>query len=271
MHDEPGLHARQLAQMLRRCREDAGMSTYALADLSYISQTRITRIENEKLTPTTMDVDALALALGVAPEVRSALMILAQRAIPGHRSSRHLSLQGWSHRMNALTHLVRSSDRVRYFLPAMLVGLLQTYEYAHASVYSPVPFSGDQSGVAATKVARQILLDDETIQFTFLLTRAAVEWKLVPEAQMRRQWARLVEVSRKPNVTLRVLGDGVVGEGPLNTFILYDSRLLTAELFSGEVTLADSVDIAFHERLFDYFLSVAMSEDETREWIQQLI
>jgi hypothetical protein len=39
-------------------------------------------------------------------------------------------------------------------------------------------------------------------------------------------------------VTLRVVDTGhVVADFPMNTFVLYDDRLVTAELFSGEVTL----------------------------------
>ena len=270
-HGTAGLYARQLAQMLRQCRLDAGISGAELARRAYISQARVSRIETGAVAPTIADIEVITQALGVESDIRSALLAVAQQAVSAHRSNRQMSKQGWDNRLDSLTHLVRSCDRVDYFLPAMLTGLLQTYEYAYASVDLPVPFSGDQTRVAANKVARQFLLDDGSIQFTFLLTLSALSWPLVPVEQMRRQWGRLIEISRKPNVSLRVIDtDRVVADGPMNTFVLYDDRLVTAELFSGEVTLPDAEDVKYHRQVFDYFLSVSHTEQETRDLIAAL-
>lgn len=270
-HGTTGLYARQLAQMLRQCRLDVGISGAQLARRAYISQARISRIETGAITPTIADIETITQALGVDTDMRSALLTVARQAIPGYRSGRQMSKQGWDNRLSSLTHLVQSSDHVRFFLPAVPAGLLQTFEYAHASVYTPIPEPGDVTNVAAHKIARQFVLDDP-IQFTFLLTPSAVTWPLVAPEQMARQYQRLIDISLKPNVTLRIVDtDHVVADCPMNTFVLYDDRLVTAELFSGEVTLTDPEDIKYHQQVFDYFLSMSLNDNQTRKWITRNI
>lgn len=268
----PNLYGKQLAQLLKQVRTDAHVSGRELARRSYISQTKISRIESGEVTPSLADVESLIRALNVEDDLAATLRDLAMRSVTEHRSIRQMSQTGWGHRQRVLSQLERSSQRIRYFLPAMLNGLLQTFEYAHASVYSPVHTGGDLTSIAANKVARQAVLDDPNIQFTFVLTHNAITWPLVPPEQLARQHQRLLSLSQQPNISIRVVDSTrpVVGEGPLNTFVIYDDRLLTAENFSGEITLTNPSDIDFHSKLFDYFLAVSHTEQETRELIAAL-
>ena len=61
----------------------------------------------------------------------------------------------------------------------------------------------------------------------------------------------------------------VLGEAPLNTFVVYDQRLVGAEVFSGEIVLTDPRDIAYHLSLFHFFESNALSEAETRSLLAE--
>ncbi|WP_405677842.1 hypothetical protein OG292_25830 [Streptomyces sp. NBC_01511] len=47
----------------------------------------------------------------------------------------------------------------------------------------------------------------------------------------------------------------------MNIFVVYDDRLVTVELFSGEVALRDPRDITQHLNLFDPFWSCALTGD----------
>jgi hypothetical protein len=106
------------------------------------------RIETGVITPTIADIKTITQVLGVDADMRAALLTVARQAIPGYHSGMQMSKQGWDNRLSSLTHLVRPSDHVRSFLPAVPAGLLQTFEYAHASVYTPVPEAGDVTNVA---------------------------------------------------------------------------------------------------------------------------
>jgi hypothetical protein len=152
----------------------------------------------------------------------------------------------------------------------MLTGLLQTPEYAYASVTGAVPTGGAAAPIVSDKIARQDLLHTTTC--TFILMQKAITLPVLGPTGMADQWGRLLEVSRLPNVTLRIVDESQpIREGPMNTFTIYDDRLVTAELFSGMVTLTDIEDIKYHRAVFNYFESVSHDEDQTRELICGLV
>lgn len=66
-----------------------------------------------------------------------------------------------------LAGLEAEAKELRYFLPAMITGLLATPDYVHASL-EHVP--GEVSETVARKLERQAVLQDATKKFTFLLT-----------------------------------------------------------------------------------------------------
>ncbi|MFE9889060.1 Scr1 family TA system antitoxin-like transcriptional regulator [Streptomyces scopuliridis] len=50
----------------------------------------------------------------------------------------------------------------------------------------------------------------------------------------------------------------------LHTFVTYDDRLVTAELFSGQVVLRDPKDADYYRELIDFFAEHSASEDDAR-------
>jgi hypothetical protein len=72
-----------------------------------------------------------------------------------------------------------------------------------------------------------------------------------------------VELCRAPNVEIAVIPQGVeVSASPLNSFVVYDERLVTVEIFSGSIAFRDPRDVAHHLELFEYFLSHALRGDD---------
>ncbi len=85
--------------------------------------------------------------------------------------------RGLEKRQNELAALETSATVFRYFLPAMVTGLLATPEYVRAGLaHSP----GNTAPVVARKLERQAALYDTAKSFTFLLTEQAVRWAVVP-------------------------------------------------------------------------------------------
>ena len=159
--------------------------------------------------------------------------------------------------------LEAEATTLRYFLPAMVTGLLATPEYIRASLgHSPV----DISKTVARKLERQAVLYDNEKRFTFLLTEQAVRWAVVPLAAMAVQIDRLVSISHLPNVRVGVIPLGtVVGSGPMNTFTVYDQRLATVETFTGRIVFQDARDITEHLELFGLYERHALFDEEARE------
>lgn len=259
--------------MLRELRSSAGLSGRQLAKLTHMSQTKISRIESREIVPSIVDVEIIIRALNLDEDTAAELSTLAKRANSEHRSIRLFGRTGWKHKQRELQHLEQASRCIHYFLPAMLTGLLQTPEYARASVESPIPTVRNPLEIARKKVERQAVLNQETTRFNFILTQSALTWPILAAESMVRQYEHLIALSLRPNISIRVLrsAGNILGEGPLNTFVVYDQRMVAAEVFSGEIVLTDPRDIAYHLSLFHFFESNALSEAETRSLLSDCV
>lgn len=179
---------------------------------------------------------------------------------------RELWRRGLETRQDELRSLETSAAEARYFLPAMVTGLLATPAYIRASL-SDSP--DDVSGTVAKKIAWQEVLRDSSCSFTFLLTEQAVRWALLDHGGMVEQAEHLVGVSRLESVRLGVIPLGTaVSQGPMNTFTVYDDELATVEVFTGRLVFRGSHDVATYRELFAMYEEHALFGDEAREQIQ---
>ncbi len=56
----------------------------------------------------------------------------------------------------------------------------------------------------------------------------------------------------------------------MHTFVTYDARLVTAELFSGQLVLRDPKDVESYRGLFDFLAAHALWGAEAREFLRHL-
>ncbi|MFD0348505.1 DUF5753 domain-containing protein [Kitasatospora aburaviensis] len=176
--------------------------------------------------------------------------------------------RGIEKRQAELSSLEAAASELRYFLPAMITGLLATPEYMHASLANT---TGDRTAVVNRKIERQALLYDESKSFTFILTEQAVRWAMLPPLAMAMQIDRLASLSHHPSVRLGLLPIGTpLTRGPMNTFTIYDDRLATVETFTGRIVFRDSKDICQHLEIFTLFEENAVFGEAARgllaEW-----
>ena len=178
--------------------------------------------------------------------------------------------RGLHHRQRELAALEQSATEIRHFLPALITGLLQTPEYMRAAISTPVePAGGDIGKAVAAKLERQAVLHDPGKRFSFLLTESAVRWQLCPPAVMALQLDRLVSLSQLPTVCIGVLPlDRLVPDGAYHGFVTYDRRLVTVELFSGQLVLREPKDFEHYRALFDFFAGRALWDDDARAMMQ---
>lgn len=268
-----GQDRRGLAQSLRALRRDSGLSGERLAKRTHMSQAKISRIETGRVLPSITEVERILKALEVPPDEAAALLALAKIAnidFVTRRKSRRL---GVAHRQRELAALIEQSSHVRFVLPTMLTGLLQTTEYVQSNVHNPMlRISDDQKPVLiAAKGARQEILHRADKHFSFLLTEAAVRCQIVPPAAMAVQVDHLVEVSMMPSVDLEVIPlDVQSSKLPINTFTIYDERLVTVETDTVLMALRDPVDVREHLELFEYYRGNALTGEECREFLRSI-
>ncbi|WP_211212887.1 Scr1 family TA system antitoxin-like transcriptional regulator [Actinopolyspora mortivallis] len=223
---------KNLADTLRRLRKAAGLSGERLAARTAMSQSKISRVESGRVLPTVADVERILTALEVSPEAKEEVLSLTRTANIEYTSVRSSARMGIWRRQAEIKALCESSSTVRHFLPIIPSGLLQTAEYARATL-TPVIEGNPARDVDRAVQARlesQEALNDETRQFHFLLTEQAVRLKRAADSVMVDQLRHMVEVSRRPNVDLAIIpGSALVGASPLNIFVVHDERLVTVK------------------------------------------
>ncbi|MFQ6198121.1 helix-turn-helix domain-containing protein [Streptomyces sp. NPDC000405] len=257
-----------LAETLRMLRKRASRTQVWLAQRCNISQTKLSNIETGRVTPSLIDVELILRAVDAPPELVAEVVALARLANTEWQGKRASWRRGLEKRQAELAGLEAEATTLRYFLPAMVTGLLATPEYIRASLgHSP----GDISKTVTKKLERQATLYDATKRFTFLLTEQAVRWTVVPRAAMAVQIDRLVSLSHLTNVRIGVLPIGAaVLRGPMNTFTVYDQRLATVETFTGRIVFQDARDVAEHLEVFALYEGHALFGEEARsvlgEW-----
>ncbi|MFC0037425.1 helix-turn-helix domain-containing protein [Actinomadura rayongensis] len=261
-----GADRRQLAAALRDLRSASGLSGERLARRCHMSQSKISRIENGRTLPSITDVERILHALGADRDTGEELVRLARTANTEYQDVRASVRQGLHHRQRELAGLDADARRLSFFLPALISGLLQTPAYMKRAMDMAVePAQGDTARAIALKLERQAVLHDASKAFDFLLTEQAVRWRLCPPETMCEQIDRIIALSRLDNVRIGVVHPGRdVEVGPMNTFTVYDDRLVTVEIFTGRVVLRDPKDIAYHRRLFAYFERHALWGDDAR-------
>jgi len=261
--DELGTRRLDLAEALRRLRVDAGLSGNRLAARVAMSQSKISKIENGRVIPTVLDVDRILKALNTPPDLAEQLLGLVRLANTEFHDVRSSLRRGLHKRQQELAGLEASAQHIRYFLPVMITGLLHIPEYARSSLGRT---TADQSATIARRLGRQAILDDLSKTFTFLFTEAAVRWPLCEPVVMATQVEHLIEVAARANVTVGVIPlTATVAEAPLNTFTIYDDRMVTAETIGGLVVMRDPRDVELHREMFTFFAEHAVVDDPAVE------
>lgn len=260
--EQLGRSKADLADRLRELRKQAGLTGDRLAARVNFSQSKISKIENGKLTPTIVDVERVLRALEAPSEVVDEITALARLANTEWEDERTSWRRGLEKRQIELATVESSARELRYFLPSMVTGLLATAEYVRASLdYTP----GDKTKAIARKLERQAVLFDESKRFTFILTEQAVKWAVLKPFAMAAQIERLISLSHVPTVRIGVVPYGTrLSRGPMNTFTIYDDRLVTVETFTGRLVLQDARDVAEHLQLFAIYESCSIFGEQAR-------
>ncbi|MGW6532707.1 helix-turn-helix domain-containing protein [Streptomyces venezuelae] len=261
---------KDLAEAIRGLRRASGLSGERLALRCNMSQTKISRIETGRALPTVIDVERILKALSVPDEVADELIRLARRANVDYASWRAFARVGLHQKQAELAALESSSRVMRHFLPAIPTGLLHIREYATETLTPTVDSdpARDVRRAVEARINRQGILDDSSRSFWFLMTEQAVKWRRARAETMAAQCAHMAEVNRRPNIEIGILPQGMqVAATPMNIFVVYDDRLVTVELFSGEVILRDPRDVSQHLHLFELFWSHAITGNEASNYL----
>ncbi|MEV4112869.1 helix-turn-helix transcriptional regulator [Nonomuraea sp. NPDC049695] len=264
-----------LGGQLRQLREAAHLSGKELAERLRWQPSKVSRLENARQTATEDDVVVWAQAVRASPDTTDELIRQAIALLERHDDWKQRHRSGLAALQEDIRDLEARTKLFRVFEPGIIVGLLQTSEYAR-HVFRKVKrlySAADQIDAAVrVRMQRQEILYDRTRTFRFVVTEAALRTALAPPEVMRGQLDRLLAVSTLPNVEFGVIPfDSELPSSPINGFWIYNEAMVSVATMTKDLVLRDPDDIAFYVRAFDDYAKVAQLEEAGRDIIVRIL
>jgi transcriptional regulator with XRE-family HTH domain len=264
-----------LGGQLRQLRETARLSGKELAERLRWQPSKVSRLENARQTATEDDVVVWATAVHAPPETTDELITQAIALQERHDDYKQRNRSGLAALQEDIRDLESRTKVFRVFEPSIVLGLLQTSEYAR-HVFRKVKrlySAADQIDAAVrVRMQRQEILYDRGRTFRFVLSESALRTRLAPPDVMRGQLDRLLAVSTLPNVDFGIIPFATdLPSSPINGFWIYNEALVGVATMTKDLMLRDPDDIAFYVRAFDDYAKVAEFDEPGRELIIRVL
>jgi len=263
-----------LGKRLRELRQRANMSGRQLAESLSWPPSKVSKLENSRQTPTDDDIKGWTRATGREGETEALLASLHTLEVQHAEWQRQLKA-GLKPHQTEIAELDAKTRLFRAFESTFVPGLLQTAEYARARFAQSITVfkvRNDINEAVQARIQRQDILYRPDKRFYFVLTEAALRYRLCPPEVMLGQLDRLVSLSALPNVKLGIIGfETAYVVAPAHGFWLLDSDCVMVETFSAELNLAQPQEISLYSGIFDALVAVASYGRAARAIINRVI
>jgi transcriptional regulator with XRE-family HTH domain len=255
------------ADQLRTLRERAGLSGKEFAVGMGWHNSKVSKIETGKQTPTDGELiswlDALDVPDTDVTRLRAELRDLRIQQISWRRQLRtgHRARQEEDARTERVAAVIRAVDT------AAVPGLLQTPDYARyifATQVALLDVPDDIEVAVAARMARQQIIYEPGKRIEILVTEAALRQPVCPPEVMAVQLDRLTSAIGLPAVRFGILPlDRRLPHVPWHGYWIVDDTVYV-ENITGEGRVADPDDVAVYHRLTDRLWSAAVEGDQAR-------
>ncbi|MFJ6676415.1 helix-turn-helix transcriptional regulator [Actinosynnema sp. NPDC091369] len=272
--NQTGVSTRGIGFELERLRKAAKLNLQSVAQGLGVSISTISRLENGKREPTVEEVASILTVIGVVGAERHRLLDQA-------RGGSGLGLvEGSNPTVQSRTYLnfeIRATTITNFEL--MLVpGLAQTAEYAFA-IISALMLDQDEPDIearVARRMARQtILARSSPPQVNLIIAEAALRLSVGGREVMARQIHHLIDLSHRPNVSVRVIpADVGPHPGLVGQFVILDFRddptVVHVEDRATGLFLGDPAQVESYRLTLKRLTEVALDEQDS-VWLMSSI
>ena len=263
-----------LGHRLRELRTAANLSGRQLAELLSWPASKISKLENGRQTPSDDDIRAWTRATCGEAETEALLASLHTLEVQHAEWQRQIKM-GLRPHQNEIAQLDATTRLFRAFESTFIPGLLQTAGYARyrfAQSITVFRVKNDINEAVQGRIQRQEMLYRPDKRFHFILTEAALRYRLCPPEVMLGQLDRLVSLSALPNMRLGIIGfETAYVVAPAHGFWLLDNDRVMVETFSAELNLAQPQEIELYAGIFEQMAAVASYGRSARGVITRVI
>lgn len=263
-----------LGQRLRELRQDARLTGRQLAESQCWQPSKVSRIESGKQTPSDADVEAWARSCGLSEAASD--LIASLRSLEGHYIEHRRAFRSGMARFQRTVGEQESEYKViRNFQSSIIPGLLQTAEYARHQFTYRGQYAGSPTDLGesvAARMDRQQILYRPDMKAHFVLTEAALRYRLCPPDVLEGQLDRLLNMA-----TMRAVRLGVISletqyvEAPLHGFSIHDDRMVCVETLTATLRLYESFEINAYLELFAGYAEAAVYGAAARAIISRVL
>jgi len=274
----PTVRRRRLAAELRRLRERAGLTGDDVARRVKWSASKVSRIENAQTTPRVSDIRKLLALYGVEGRDAGELLALAQEAAD----------KGWWEtysptlppEYSALIGMEAEAQSASSWAAQTVPGLLQTADYArevtngYLERIAPVPPSETGRRVEVRLARQQVLTRDNPLELRAVLDQSVLYRRFGNRAVMNSQIKKLLDLSERANISLRILpldGPHPIGTGAFVLLQFGDVHHVThqdvvyIENLTGSRYVEEEDEVYRYRRSFNRLTELALDEAKSRE------
>lgn len=267
-------------ELLRALREETGLSQNQARKAAGVAQSSLSRTEVGQSRPTprlvraVLEVYARQDRSTLTPERITDLIAQAHTLETEHVDARVVLQAGSAHRFQWRIHEAERTARlVRSYHPSVIIGPLQTREYANA-VFTPDAQldAYDAAQSVDARMERAQLLADSGRCWIMLQNEQALRWPVGSYNQHAAQLNSIARVAQQPNISFRILTlDHVAPRpAPVSGFHLYDDAQALVGTESGSALIQDTDYITMYKQLHDELTELALSEEASLELIRNL-
>lgn len=273
----------RFGRLLNDLRTQAGMSQSQAARASGVRQTDISRMEAGRTRITARRVSAL-LAVYSAGENRPELtperiteLVAEARELEHRFADRRVHLQAGEPLNFALrtSTAERSATVVRSYQPLMVLGVLQTPEYASAVFGAGEDVPPDQRDRAVRERMRRwaVLTEEPARRWVLIQTEWALRSPIGSYRLQAAQVRQILATSELPNVRLGVIPLDAVAPHPVTVtgFHLYDDRELVVGTDLGVALSTTPGHVAAYVERFELLESLAVYDEAARELLRAIV
>ncbi|GAA4914192.1 helix-turn-helix transcriptional regulator [Streptomyces coeruleoprunus] len=265
---------RALGQRLREIRKDAGLTARALAELAGWHESKCSRIEHGRTSPSDTDIQTWTLHCGASG--LTADLIATARGIEGmYVEWRRMERSGLRRAQQSVLPLWERTRRFRAYSSWLLPGPVQTPGYIRAllsSIRDRRLLVDDIDAAVQVRVDKQRVLHQGG-QFALIVEESALRHRIGGPDVMAAQLGHLLTVASLPSVSLGIIPQTAdrTALWPVEDFWIFDDVQVNVELVSAYLTITQPHEIGMYAATFAGFAELAVHGPSARALISAAI
>jgi transcriptional regulator with XRE-family HTH domain len=258
---------------LRELRQEASLTGRALARLTGLHYTKVSRAENGRQSVTDAEIRAWCTACGASGQAPG-LIAMARTVESMYREWRRQARAGMRQLQESSAPLYERTRLFRIYEHTALPGLFHTAGYSTEIMRYWVRLLGlpdDAEAATAARLARQNVLRSGR-RFVVVLAEQVLRTRLGTPQVMAAQLEHLLEVMRLPNVSVGIIPAMAerytVAQVP---FWIWDDERVTVETVSARLEITRPDEVALYAAVFDQLRQSAAYGSRARELVNEAI